>query len=548
MIILMYLLQVNLYLFLFYFLYFVLLRNETFFKINRFYLVGSALLSLAIPIIKLQWVKELFIGQHALEVTQKIGKVIENENAIIRPLSNQSQTLIGSATAMSNIQMVGMIYGFVTLLFILNFLRKLYLLQVTIGSSNRNKAFSFFKKVVVDSEMEGKETIINHEMIHVKQWHSLDVIFFELFTAFNWFNPIVFLYRKAIKDIHEFIADDAAASTMKDKSAYTLLLVSNVFGAKPQYLTNSFFNQSILKRRIMMLHKTKSRQVAILKYGLSVPLFVSMVLFSSATATAEKLTKAIETSPMIELLSNAELSPIEEIDLSLAKPNVAKKEKITSTLVQPKNDGIQGSDENVDPGVGYLQNFIDYVGLFWKKQSPFNSEFGVGVSYYSFDVDENKRASNFKVIKSVSPDKEARMLIHLSAFKDSINLAKGTYNFYEGDYFGFAGDNSADHLDKDIQVTFGSIGNVISELITRDETRTKAGRIVNYLKVPYLTSPIILVDGKEIKYKVNDKIMELGVTIDTKQQELKILKGDAAVAAYNESARNGLILITTTKK
>ncbi|RZK69297.1 MAG: hypothetical protein EOO85_22665, partial [Pedobacter sp.] len=307
MIILMYLLQVNLYLFLFYFLYFVLLRNETFFKINRFYLVGSALLSLAIPIMKLQWVKELFIGQHALEVTQKIGKVIENENAIIRPLSNQSQTLIGSATAMSNIQMVGMIYGFVTLLFILNFLRKLYLLQVTISSSNRNKAFSFFKKVVVDSEMEGKETIINHEMIHVKQWHSLDVIFFELFTAFNWFNPIVFLYRKAIKDIHEFIADDAAASTMKDKSAYTLLLVSNVFGAKPQYLTNSFFNQSILKRRIMMLHKTKSRQVAILKYGLSVPLFVSMVLFSSATATAEKLSKAIETSPMIELLSNAEL-------------------------------------------------------------------------------------------------------------------------------------------------------------------------------------------------------------------------------------------------
>jgi hypothetical protein len=545
MIILMYLLQVNLYLFLFYFLYFVLLRNETFFKINRFYLVGSALLSLAIPIVRLQWVKELFIGQHALEATQKIGRVMENENAIIRPLSNQSQTLIGSSTAMSNIQMVGMIYGFVTLLFILNFLRKLYLLQVTIISSNKNKAYSFFKKVVVDSEMEGKETIINHEMIHVKQWHSLDVIFFELFTAFNWFNPIVFLYRTAIKDIHEFIADEAAASTMSDKSAYTLLLVSNVFGAKPQYLTNSFFNQSILKRRIMMLHKTKSRQVAILKYGLSVPLFVSMVLFSSATATAEKLTKAIKTSPMIELLSNAELSPIREIELPSTKPNVIKKEQVASTPVQPKNDGIQKSKDSVQ---GTLQNFIDYVGLFWKKQSPFNSEFGVGVSYYSFDVDENKRASNFKVIKSVSQDKEARMLIHLSAFKDSINLAKGTYNFYEGDYFGFAGDNSADHLDKDIHATFGSIGNVMSELITRDETRTKAARIVNYLKVPYLTSPIILVDGKEIKYKVNDKVMELGVTIDTKQQELKILKGDAAVAAYNESARNGLIMITTTKK
>ncbi|RZK73779.1 MAG: hypothetical protein EOO85_16610 [Pedobacter sp.] len=298
----------------------------------------------------------------------------------------------------------------------------------------------------------------------------------------------------------------------------------------------------------MMLHKTKSRQVAILKYGLSVPLFVSMVLFSSATATAEKLTKAIETSPMIELLSNAELSPIEDIESISTKPNVVRKGKLLFPLAESKSDSIQASKGMEDPINGTLQNFIDYVGLFWKKQSPFNSEFGVGVSYYSFDVDENKRASNFKVIKSVSPDKEARMLIHLSAFKDSINLAKGTYNFYEGDYFGFPGDNPADYLDKDIHATFGVIGNVISDLITRDKTRSKAGKIMNNLKAPYSKSPIILVNGKEIKYTVNDKISELGVTIDTKQQELKILEGDAAVAAYNESARNGLILITTTKK
>jgi TonB family protein len=109
------------------------------------------------------------------------------------------------------------------------------------------------------------------------------VIFFEIFAAFNWFNPIAFLYKRAIKDIHEFIADETAALTLENKSAYTLLLVSNVFGAKPQHLTNSFFNQSLLKRRIIMLHKTKSRKVAILKYGLSVPLFALMIIISSAT-------------------------------------------------------------------------------------------------------------------------------------------------------------------------------------------------------------------------------------------------------------------------
>ena len=193
---LMYLLQVNLYLLLFYFLYLVLLRNETFFKMNRFYLVGSALLSLAIPLMKLQWVKELFLGQQVFQVTQKISTVIEYENVIDKPIGSSFQTISDSAFTLSNLQIVGIIYGLITMLFLLNFLKNLYLLRSTITSGDKNKAFSFFTKIVVDDDMEGKETIVNHEMVHVKQWHSIDVIFFEIFTAFNWFNPVAFYIKK----------------------------------------------------------------------------------------------------------------------------------------------------------------------------------------------------------------------------------------------------------------------------------------------------------------------------------------------------------------
>ena len=119
---LMYLLQVNLYLLLFYFLYLVLLRNETFFKMNRFYLVGSALLSLAIPLMKLQWVKELFLGQQVFQVTQKISNVIEYENVITKRPGSTLQTISDSAPTLSNLQIVGIIYGFITMLFLLNFL------------------------------------------------------------------------------------------------------------------------------------------------------------------------------------------------------------------------------------------------------------------------------------------------------------------------------------------------------------------------------------------------------------------------------------------
>jgi hypothetical protein len=539
---LMYLLQVNLYLLLFYSLYFVLLRNETFFKMNRFYLVGSALLSLAIPLVKLQWVKELFLGEQVFQVTQKISNVISYEDVISE--RNGNMLTVGThSPSLSNLEILAIIYGFITLLFLFNFLRKLYQLKKALQSDNRSQAFSFFNKIVVDDSLEGKDTIIDHEMVHVRQWHSLDVIFLEIFTAFNWFNPIAFLYKKAIKDIHEFIADDTAASKLEDKSAYTLLLVSNVFGAKPQQLTNSFFNQSLLKRRIIMLHKTKSRQVAILKYGLSVPLFVSMVILSSATATAEKLTKAIESSPIIGVLSNSELSPIEEIKSPDLNRKVDTKKKAMPTSEPSEKAKSQANISSARDMMNSLQNIMDYVGDFKSKES--DNELKEGVSYFSFDVNESKEASNFKVIKSANAEFEKELLEHLTSFKDTVSLKKGTYNFYRGMNYGYPGDDHTKILDKSIPFIFGRLSTTTYIFIDNDETKSEAGRIVNYVKVPYFTNPIILVDGKVATYKVTDKGFRLDETLYPKQHKTKVLRGDDAVAAHNETARNGLIVITT---
>jgi beta-lactamase regulating signal transducer with metallopeptidase domain len=540
---LMYLIQVNLYLLLFYLFYVLLLHRETFFKMNRFYLVGSALLSLMIPLMKLQWVKEIFLGEQVLQVTQKLSNVIAYESVINNNIGNALEP--GNyASAVSNLQIVVIIYGFITLLLLLNFLRKLYMLKQALYSNNKSHAYSFFNKIIVDDTLEGKDTIINHEMVHVKQWHSLDIIFFEIFTAFNWFNPIAFLYKKGIKDIHEFIADETAASTLKDKSAYTLLLVSNVFGAKPQQLTNNFFNQSLLKRRINMLYKTKSRQVAVLKYGLIVPLFVTMVIFSSATATAEKFTKAIEASPIIEVLSNSKISLIEEIKSPLLAIKVNPKKKLKSPTEQSKGNEIQAGATITQSGEIHLQNLKEYVRAFRAKQAPEEVR-KEGLVYISFDVDDSKKASNFKVIKSIDPYREAKMLTYLLAFSDTVSLSKGTYNFYEGEYFGLPGDDHKRFLDKDIPTIFGTVSVITVMLNTQDETKSDAGRIVNYLKVPYLITPIILVDGKNASYKSTEKGLRLDETINMNNRKVIVLTGDSAVAAYNETARNGLILITT---
>src|SRR5690606_28981302 len=101
--------------------------------------------------------------------------------------------------------------------------------------------------------------------------------------------------KKAVKNIHEFIADENAALHEKSKADYALILLNNSFGV-PQYrLANSFFNQSLLKKRILMLHKEKSPKTAILKYGLSAPLFAGMLIFSAAMAAPAEITEELKT-------------------------------------------------------------------------------------------------------------------------------------------------------------------------------------------------------------------------------------------------------------
>jgi hypothetical protein len=137
-----------------------------------------------------------------------------------------------------------------------------------------------------------------HEQVHAQQLHSADILFFELSTIINWFNPIAYLYQNEIRKIHEYIADEAASETLSKKSEYALLLFHENFGVKSQKLTNSFFNQSILKQRIMMLQKNKSKKVTLLKYGLIAPLFLGMLVLSSAFVskqTTQQVTKSVLT-------------------------------------------------------------------------------------------------------------------------------------------------------------------------------------------------------------------------------------------------------------
>ncbi len=277
-----YLLQVNIYLVLFYGFYVLLLQKETFFKLNRIYLVGSVLLSLAIPLIRSGFIQSLFVTQQVRQMTESVTIVLyQSSDVVIHPADQPDP--ISAATLLPYIYLAGILFCIARLLFQL-----IVLWRLSKNQSKTNAAYSFFGKIVITGDPEAQATILSHEQVHVKQFHSADILFFEIVAAFNWFNPVVYAFKRAIRHIHEFIADDEAAKSLDSKSDYAVLLVSRAFGVGPNQLTNNFLNKSLLKKRIYMLHKQKSTRVMLAKYGLSAPLFAVMLILSSAALPDEK--------------------------------------------------------------------------------------------------------------------------------------------------------------------------------------------------------------------------------------------------------------------
>ena len=277
-----YLLLVNLYLVLFYGFYAVLLRKETFFHLNRIYLVSSAVSSFFIPVSHADWVQNLFITQKVQHTLSVYGAPI-----LVYRLKDieEHHLTIG--------QILTIVYTIGAAVLVARFIWQLISLRRVIEKPESSGAFSFFRSIKLGANLDNLEVITAHEQAHANQCHSVDVLLIEAVAIVNWFNPIVYLYRLEIKHIHEYIADREALENGIDKAEYAMLLLSQTFKT-PHQLVNPFFNHSLLKQRIIMLEKNRSQYIALVKYGLSAPLFVLMMVLASVTIGKSSTIKFIK--------------------------------------------------------------------------------------------------------------------------------------------------------------------------------------------------------------------------------------------------------------
>jgi hypothetical protein len=320
-----YLLLVNLYLVLFYGFYVLLLRSETFFHLNRIYLVTSSLLSFFIPLIHYDWVSRLFITQKVQQTISIYARPITVYQ--FKPIEEHHIT-VG--------HLVLYIYAAGAAILAIRLIGQLVSLKRLINQPESSSAFSFFKNIRLGTNLANKEIIEAHERVHASQWHSADVMLIETIAIINWFNPVVYFYKMGIKHIHEFIADRQALRNGTTKADYALLLLSQTFKTPAHQLVTPFFNHSLLKKRIMMLQKSRSNYVALLKYGLSAPLFMLMLVLSSA---------AIIKNHTVNLFNNK----AEEIFLVPATSMAPKAIAIKETDNSVKDDAAKGvRTENLD--------------------------------------------------------------------------------------------------------------------------------------------------------------------------------------------------------
>lgn len=290
-----YFLKANLFLALFYGCYWFWLRKHTFFRLNRAYLLASILLSLVLPFIELptETVETIPVPMAVFTLPVTVMAPEQPTGPDWETIGYWFYGLVGTVLLLRLlIQVTG----------IGRLIRRSEQHEVAdytlvLPSDERVPTFSFFRYLVLcrRDAQTANTPIIAHELVHIRQWHSFDVLLLEVVQLFFWINPVLMLYKQSIQQVHEFLADAQA----EDKRQYATFLVDYAFGVQPNTLTNGFFKPSLLKERIRMLQRRATSHWALGKYMLVLPLLVSLLAMTTArdeisqlvhTVSDEKLT------------------------------------------------------------------------------------------------------------------------------------------------------------------------------------------------------------------------------------------------------------------
>lgn len=276
-------------------MYRILISRLTHFSWMRLYLNSSLVLSLLLPliIIPIQWRSNLTFDtslSNALLPVQQSGKVILNNHSSSNEVIHWFSIQLLFVYVLLTIYLIGVIYK------AFNFAKNLKTIYSFIKQSPKvNKsnywivnfkseipAFSFFNYIFINEDFKNLtendfQIIKKHELVHVKQYHTIDVLFVEFIDIVFWFNPLLKYLKKSLLEIHEYIADEKVAGEGENKVTYANLLLNLASETKVFSLVASFTGEHI-KRRIIMMAKPRTSPISKLLVVILVPITTMLLL------------------------------------------------------------------------------------------------------------------------------------------------------------------------------------------------------------------------------------------------------------------------------
>ena len=275
--------------------YLLFLRDKTFHHYNRFYLLGTMVLSLLLPLLKVEY--------FTIETDSRILLLLNQFN------QNSAQEVENSFNFWDFGALILGIVSFFLLAKLTLGLVKIHQLKkefpkesiegITFYNTNLHDApFSFFrnlfwkKSILINSDL-GKQ-ILKHEMVHIEQKHSFDKLFVQIIQSLFWFNPIFYFIKKEITLIHEYLADKKAVKNADTRAFAQMLLASN-FSGNVLPATSPFLSSNLKKRLKMLTQKNTKYSYARRILALPILFGVSFALLVNAkNIEIKKQNKAIE--------------------------------------------------------------------------------------------------------------------------------------------------------------------------------------------------------------------------------------------------------------
>jgi bla regulator protein blaR1 len=310
--------------------YFLLLEKEKMHRFNRFYLLFSIIFSLTIPLVSItvSTIAIPVLEAPAYPLLFEAGPA-NAEDPVLPNAQPREKTNIFPLVLLA-------LYCTVTFYFLFRLFITVYRLTGKTGKYrclyyenaklvflNEKIATHTFLNTIFVGESDHKDQVMDkevltHELTHVRQKHSLDIIFIELLRSILWFNPFFTLYKKAIQLNHEFLADDAVISTHKNISSYQYLLLDKIKLHSGSYLSSNL-NFLIAKKRLAMMKQMKNTPRAVLKTIGVAALFAGSVILFSEKVIAQQPVK--NSTPSVPAEKN---SPAKKDTTTAKKPSVEK--------------------------------------------------------------------------------------------------------------------------------------------------------------------------------------------------------------------------------